>query len=93
MYLQTFQISLSSFLVHVLASRFFRCNNITNIPENLLDNFKNLKTVSTMFYNCIGITHIPQKLIDKVLTIEENEGAFYNCLNADNYSSLPSKLK
>ena len=46
-----------------------------------------------MFYNCIGITHIPQKLIDKVLTIEENEGAFYNCLNADNYSSLPSKLK
>ena len=76
-----------------VASRFFRCNNITNIPENLLDNFKNLKTVSTMFYNCIGITHIPQKLIDKVLTIEENEGAFYNCLNADNYSSLPSKLK
>jgi hypothetical protein len=76
-----------------VASCFFRCNNITYIPENLLDNFKNLKRVSTMFYDCRGITHIPKKLIEKVLTIEENERAFYNCLNADNYSSLPSKLK
>lgn len=76
-----------------VASCFFSCNDIKYIPENLLDNFKNLKRVSTMFYDCRGITHIPQKLIEKVLTIEENERAFYNCLNADNYSSLPSKLK
>ena len=75
------------------SSVFWRCSNITEIPENLYDNCLGLEGMERAFIGCSGLKHIPTKIINKAISLSNKSKAFQGCINADNYNSLPSYLK
>lgn len=78
-------------------SKFWNCDNITSIPENLFKNNVNIIDFSYTFSGCTGITSIPNNIIECVRKIKEKGGNVYaifiNCTSASNYSSIPSYMK
>ena len=72
---------------------FNSCTSLTQIPSNLFSSINELIWAGAVFRNCSNIQHIPQTIIDKILNIWSPNQAFQGCTNADNYSTIPAKLK
>ena len=68
-------------------SRFIDCNNITEIPKDLLKNWTNLETAPT-FENCKNITSIPEDLF-KYNTKLKN---FYSTFSGTSITTIPENL-
>lgn len=70
-------------------SKFFNCDAITTIPENLFKNCVNVKTLSEVFYNCKGLTSIPENLFKYNTEVVNLVGVFNGC---ENITSIPAGL-
>ncbi len=70
-------------------SKFFNCDNITTIPENLFKNCVNVKTLSEVFYNCKGLTSIPENLFKYNTEVVQLERVFEGC---ENITNIPTEL-
>lgn len=69
-------------------SRFYYCDNITSIPENLFKNCINAKTFGYTFYNCKNLKNIPENIFKYNANVEEFTGTFSGFTG----SSLPENL-
>ena len=70
-------------------SKFFNCDAITTIPENLFKNCVNVKNLSEVFYNCKGLTSIPENLFKYNTEVVNLVGVFNGC---ENITSIPENL-
>ena len=70
-------------------SKFFNCDAITTIPENLFKNCVNVKNLSEVFYNCKGLTSIPENLFKYNTEVVDLQGVFNGC---ENITSIPENL-
>lgn len=68
-------------------SSFTDCNNITEIPEDLLKNWVNLETAPS-FSNCKNITSIPENLFKYNTKIKN----FYNTFSGTSITTIPENL-
>ena len=65
-------------------SKFWNCDNIISIPENLFKNNVSVTDFSQVFYRCEGITNIPEKLFENNINVINFEYAFYKCVGITN---------
>ena len=65
-------------------SKFWNCDNIISIPENLFKNNVNVINFSRTFYECQGITSIPENLFENNINVINFEYAFYKCVGITN---------
>ena len=65
-------------------SKFWNCDNITSIPENLFKYNVSVTDFSQVFYRCEGITNIPEKLFENNINVINFEYAFYMCRGITN---------
>ena len=70
-------------------SKFFNCDAITTIPENLFKNCVNVKNLSEVFYNCKGLTSIPENLFKYNTKVKEFIAVFSRCRNI---TAIPENL-
>ena len=75
-------------LTNTNVSRFFRCPNITQIPEELFENFVNAKNFMMVFFRCRNIESIPENLFKYNL----NATNFNNTFTETGISSIPENL-
>ena len=61
------------------SSRFERCSEIKEIPENFFQNCINLERIESVFNNCTGITTIPENLFKNNIKAENFISAFSGC--------------
>ena len=59
-------------------SKFWNCDNITNIPEKLFENNINVINFEYAFYKCVGITNIPRNLFKNNTKVTNFSFMFYN---------------
>lgn len=76
-----------------ISSIFEECSNIDNIPANLLSNTTSLVWASNSFKNCNKLLTIPQDIINKLNSLYDASHSFQGCTNANNYTTIPAKLK
>ena len=57
-------------------SRFYRCERITSIPENLFKNCVNVKEFDNTFTECRGLTSIPENLFKYNVNVKDFSGTF-----------------
>ena len=65
-------------------SKFWNCDNIISIPENLFKYNVSVTDFSQVFYRCEGITNIPEKLFENNINVINFEYAFYKCVGITN---------
>ena len=70
-------------------SKFWNCDNITSIPENLFKNNVNVINFSRTFYECQGITSIPENLFKYNVNVTDFSQVFYRC---EGITNIPEKL-
>ena len=67
---------------------FYECS-ITEIPEGLFDNCKEVTDFSSVFGNCTSLTSIPEGLFDKCTEVTDFGGAFMWC---NSLTTIPEGL-
>ena len=75
-------------LTNTNVSRFFRCPNITQIPEELFENFVNAKNFMMVFFRCRNIESIPENLFK----YNVNATNFNNTFTETGITSIPENL-
>ena len=70
-------------------SKFWNCDNIISIPENLFKNNVNVINFSRTFYECQGITSIPENLFKYNVSVTDFSQVFYRC---EGITNIPEKL-
>ena len=70
-------------------SKFWNCDNIISIPENLFKNNVNVINFSRIFYECQGITSIPENLFKYNVSVTDFSQVFYGC---EGITNIPEKL-
>ena len=70
-------------------SRFYRCERITSIPENLFKNCVNVKEFDNTFTECRGLTSIPENLFKYNVNVTQFYYTFYICRGL---TSIPENL-
>ena len=70
-------------------SRFYRCERITSIPENLFKNCVNVTQFYTTFIGCIGLTSVPENLFKYNINVTEFDTTFREC---SSLTSIPENL-
>ena len=78
-------------------SKFYSCERITSIPENLFKNNVNVTNFYVTFIDCRELLYIPNTIIEHAKRVKEKGGnisvMFKDCIKASNYNSLPEYMK
>ena len=70
-------------------SEFYYCRNLTNIPENLFENYISAEDFTNLFVGCTGLTNIPENLFKHTTNATNFRTAFGGCTGL---TSIPEKL-
>ena len=70
-------------------SRFYKCDRITSIPENLFKNNVNIKNFGRTFEDCRGLTNIPENLFKYNVNVTNFLATFDGCRGL---TSIPENL-
>ena len=70
-------------------SKFYYCRNLTNIPENLFENYISAEDFTNLFVGCTGLTNIPENLFKHTTNATNFRTAFGGCTGL---TSIPEGL-
>ena len=70
-------------------SKFYYCRNLTNIPENLFENYISAEDFTNLFVGCTGLTNIPENLFKHTTNATNFRTAFGGCTGL---TSIPENL-
>ena len=69
--------------------RFYRCENLTNIPNDFIGGLRLITSFDRVFYKCLSLVSIPSGLFRCCSEVTTFENAFYGC---SSLTSIPSGL-
>ena len=70
-------------------SKFYYCRNLTNIPENLFENYISAEDFTNLFVGCTGLTNIPENLFKHTTNATNFGNTFGGCTGL---TSIPEGL-